>query len=1116
MAIISASSTTASQRFSLDSLSRAVRRTRLILLVLIICFSIPLLSDTRKKSPDVSARASQKNRQHCVTPELRHFLEKEYEKNPQLRQNYEEAVWRLEREGLEREASYDGPNAAPYVIPVVFHIVHARGVENIPDYRIQEAMQMLEQDFTATNPDLSEVISPFQHLKANLQIQFKLAQKDPNGYPTTGITRDLSDYTYNGVWDFPELKEVNVWPRNKYLNVWICYSSNGSNGSAWAYLPSQVDNGSGYENLDGVVMSYWCMGKTTAGYYRILTHEIGHVMNLEHTWGPGDFQGANACNEDDSVADTPNCHGYYGGCDLNYNSCGGLNMIQNYMDYAQCSVLFTPGQKTRVHNCLESGVSSRNQLWSSSSLSQTLYSSATPRVIYSHPEHAANLLMESDENNGAISSTLDIRLTDVSSSQYFKITSGNMTAGTHYTVANVPAGLTAVVKGVSATAASLTLSGSASAHANANDVNNLTLTFLGGAFTGNSAAGIVNVSDNHLKIDFKDPYQIIYSDIPDIVCNSSASWTYFRLKQDSPLSSDFGLWLYNANNLKLETYKRKLICQSGTRNITPLAYGADITGASAWTAPGDYPNQLDIAHASYTSWNGKTAYVGCQIKILGKIHYGWLRIQVNAAGTSMTLLDYAWNPKPETPIKAGSKDFNGGSESVTANFTFTTSLLQASFTDASTAVNTTISEWEWNFGDGNVSTLRNPTHTYAAPGSYTVTLSVSNGGSAGNSISKTVAVTSGGLSYCASSGKNSTYEWIAGVKVGLMNNLSGQAGYTDFTSITANLTSGAAASVTLTPGFASSAYTEKWKIWIDYNKDGDFADTGEAVFSGSGNGVVSGSFTPPVSANGVSTRMRVSMKYNADPSYCENFDYGEVEDYTVVISAGVGSAPVAQFIGSPTVISVGQSVSFTDQSSNNPTTWQWTFPGGSPASSSAQNPSVVYNTLGTYNVTLTATNSYGSNTITKTGYITISGGTVSYCAISFGSPSGQYMTRVKVGSIDNTSTYAANGYSDYSSTSTVMSRGTGYPLTVTPKSSWAASKCGVYIDWNRNGVFTDSGELVYSYTGAGPWNAVITPPAGAAVGSARMRVIAIYNATLSPCGSAVYFGEAEDYTLNIQ
>ncbi len=81
--------------------------------------------------------------------------------------------------------------------------------------------------------------------------------------------------------------------------------------------------------------------------------------------------------------------------------------------------------------------------------------------------------------------------------------------------------------------------------------------------------------------------------------------------------------------------------------------------------------------------------------------------------------------------------------------------------------------------------------------------------------------------------------------------------------------------------------------------------------------------------------------------------------------------PVANFTAANTTVCSGQSIAFTDQSTNTPTTWAWTFTGGTPSTSGSQNPSVVYNTAGTYTVALTATNSFGSNTKTQTNYITV-------------------------------------------------------------------------------------------------------------------------------------------------
>ncbi len=205
------------------------------------------------------------------------------------------------------------------------------------------------------------------------------------------------------------------------------------------------------------------------------------------------------------------------------------------------------------------------------------------------------------------------------------------------------------------------------------------------------------------------------------------------------------------------------------------------------------------------------------------------------------------------------------------------------FTDASTNSPTS---WSWTFEGGtpSSSTAQNPSVTYSTAGTYDVSLTATNAaGSDTETRTDYITVQVQPLEYCSSQGNNWSYEYIGNVTVGSFSNDSGAAGYTDFTHLTIDLTAGDTVSVSLTPVFPSSTYTEYWKIWIDYNIDGDFEDAGEEVFSDVSSTTVTGSFTVPSSASGL-TRMRVSMKWNGEPTPCETFSYGEVEDYTVDIS----------------------------------------------------------------------------------------------------------------------------------------------------------------------------------------------------------------------------------------
>jgi vibriolysin len=312
---------------------------------------------------------------------------------------------------------------------------------------------------------------------------------------------------------------------------------------------------------------------------------------------------------------------------------------------------------------------------------------------------------------------------------------------------------------------------------------------------------------------------------------------------------------------------------------------------------------------------------------------------------------------PQPPIA----DFTASATDINLNNT-------VDFTDLSLENPTS---WSWTFAGGTpaTSTLQNPSVTYTTVGTFDVTLVVTNPQGNDTEI-KAGYISVSEKPYCASQGNTFSMEWIAGVQVGTMNNTSGAAGYTDFTGITCDLEGGTTVNVVLTPGFNGGPWTEYWKIWIDYNDDHDFEDAGEEMFSGASTTVVSGNFTVTSGIDKV-TRMRISMKYAAYPTPCETFTYGEVEDYTANVYTTGCPLPVANFTASDTSIYEGENVTFTDQTTNSPNAWSWTFAGGTPGTSTQQNPTVTYNTAGTYTVSLTATNACGEDTETKVNYITV-------------------------------------------------------------------------------------------------------------------------------------------------
>jgi PKD repeat protein len=257
-----------------------------------------------------------------------------------------------EREAFRQQRAHADANpienrAATRIIPVVFHVLHQNGSENISKEQIQSAITQLNQDYSLTNTDAGNLRSIFTSVQANAEIEFRLANKDPQGNCTDGIVRIYSAYTNDG--DDEDIKSVSRWPNTKYLNIWVIKSipsdEPGFITLGYAYLPDVVNWG---PELDGIVMRSDRVGTigTSNGTGRTLTHEIGHYLGLDHTFSGG------CSGSGDGVSDTPKAADANFGCDYSTNSCTNENpdkpdMIENYMDYSNdnCQVAFTNGQK---------------------------------------------------------------------------------------------------------------------------------------------------------------------------------------------------------------------------------------------------------------------------------------------------------------------------------------------------------------------------------------------------------------------------------------------------------------------------------------------------------------------------------------------------------------------------------------------------------------------------------------------------------------------------------------------------------------------------------------------------------------------------------------------------
>lgn len=263
-------------------------------------------------------------------------------------------------------------------IPVVVHVIHNPSNSNSPDENVADSyiydmLTTLNEDFRRLNSDASQTRSIFTSVAADSEIEFCLASKDPNGVTTTGITRTSTSEGY-----FHPDTETNKmksdatggktgWPSTDYLNIWICNISNYANSgtAGYAYLPTPGMHGS---SIDGLVIDFklgiYYGGRTT-------THEIGHYLGLQHTWGSN----PPSCNNDDGFADTPNSSSENYGCNYNSNTCSGGNVdqIENYMSYANCQNMYSTDQAAYMNSVLSN---TRSSLLSSTGCEPTSSPSA--------------------------------------------------------------------------------------------------------------------------------------------------------------------------------------------------------------------------------------------------------------------------------------------------------------------------------------------------------------------------------------------------------------------------------------------------------------------------------------------------------------------------------------------------------------------------------------------------------------------------------------------------------------------------------------------------------------------------------------------------------------------
>jgi len=271
----------------------------------------------------------------------------------------------------ERKSGNQRSASVVKVIPVVFHVIHEGGAENISRAQIVDQIDSLNKDFRRLNADAVQTPAPFQLVGGDSEIEFRLATLDPQGNCTDGVTRTFSPLTTDAR---NNVKALIYWPSNKYLNIWVVKSIENTSGGAGTVLGFAQFPGNPAAT-DGVVMRSDVVGSIgTAGWNndgRTLTHEVGHWFNLRHIWGDA------TCGSD-FVADTPVHEQANANCPAfpRVTSCGNGpdgEMFTNYMDYTDgsCQDIFSIGQCARMNAALTNPSYTRMNLWSSANLIAT-------------------------------------------------------------------------------------------------------------------------------------------------------------------------------------------------------------------------------------------------------------------------------------------------------------------------------------------------------------------------------------------------------------------------------------------------------------------------------------------------------------------------------------------------------------------------------------------------------------------------------------------------------------------------------------------------------------------------------------------------------------------------
>src|SRR5687767_5440639 len=186
-------------------------------------------------------------------------------------QNYEEHIKSLAENAS--QVKQEGTQSVLKVVPVVFHVIHEGGSENISRAQMLDMLRIINEDFKRLNADTIDTPAPFAAVAADCEIEFRIAQKDPNGNCTDGVVRVYSPLTNNAD---DNTKLLSTWPNTKYLNVWVVKSIDNGGGPGTILGYAQFP-GFGNPATDGVIIRHDCIGSIGTALTGPFPFEMGRT-----------------------------------------------------------------------------------------------------------------------------------------------------------------------------------------------------------------------------------------------------------------------------------------------------------------------------------------------------------------------------------------------------------------------------------------------------------------------------------------------------------------------------------------------------------------------------------------------------------------------------------------------------------------------------------------------------------------------------------------------------------------------------------------------------------------------------------------------------------------------